>query len=83
MKSSSQVAHMMRRVRLNMYRAEDEMFIIRKRQVCVRIGKENISFCEEEKTFSCFSGGKKMQSLRRSKHVELKRLGREGGRRTC
>ena len=24
---------MMRRVRLNMYRAEDEMFIIRKRQV--------------------------------------------------
>ena len=29
----------MRRVRLNMYRAEDEMFIIRKRQVIIRIGE--------------------------------------------
>merc|ERR1719340_419904 len=29
---TAEVAHMMRRVRLNMYRAEDEMFIIRKRQ---------------------------------------------------
>ena len=28
---------MMRRVRLNMYRAEDEMFIIRKRQVVISI----------------------------------------------
>ena len=32
------VAHMMRRVRLNMYRAEDEMFIMRKRQVSI-VGK--------------------------------------------
>ena len=31
---------MMRRVRLNMYRAEDEMFIIRKRQVIIRIEGE-------------------------------------------
>ena len=30
---------MMRRVRLNMYRAEDEMFIIRKRQVIISIGE--------------------------------------------
>ena len=29
----------MRRVRLNMYRAEDEMFIIRKRQVIISIGE--------------------------------------------
>ena len=70
---------MMRRVRLNMYRAEDEMFIIRKRQVRVW---EKI-FSKLESLFFVLSGGKKMLSLRRSKHVEPKRLGREGGRRTC
>ena len=32
---------MMRRVRLNMYRAEDEMFIIRKRQVITRERQAN------------------------------------------
>ena len=32
---------MMRRVRLNMYRAEDEMFIIRKRQVGSWIANKN------------------------------------------
>ena len=28
----AQVSHMMRRVRLNFYRAEDEMYVLRRRQ---------------------------------------------------
>ena len=73
---------MMRRVRLNMYRAEDEMFIIRKRQVIISIGERQANKVIWLTSFYFHSGAKKTPSLPRSKHVEEERRGRGGRRRT-
>ena len=73
---------MMRRVRLNMYRAEDEMFIIRKRQVIIRIGERQASKVIWLTSFYFHSGAKKTLSSPRSKREEEGRHGRGGRRRT-
>ena len=73
---------MMRRGRLNMYRAEDEMFIIRKRQVIIRIGERQASKVIWLTSFYFHSGAKKTLSSPRSKREEEGRHGRGGRRRT-
>ena len=75
---------MMRRVRLNMYRAEDEMFIIRKRQVIIRIGERQANKVIRRPIMADLfhSGAKKTPILPRSKREEEERHGRGGRRRT-